>query len=62
MTKYVKISVMGRVSSGKSSYINALCGSFISNTSLLRETFAPLYYQFGNKGKEELIDKLSKVL
>ena len=62
MTKYIRIGLAGRVSSGKSSFTNALSGGFISNTSLLRETFKPLYYQFGPNGKEELIQRLGDQL
>ena len=48
----------GRVSSGKSSIINALCGGFVSNVSLLRETFNPIYYQIGLNGGDSQIKKI----
>jgi predicted GTPase len=50
----LRIGLVGRVSSGKSSFVNALAGGVISNTSLLRETLRPLYYQFGQGSESEM--------
>jgi len=46
----LKIGLIGQVSAGKSSLLNALAGCFISNISLRRETFKPEIYQFSKKG------------
>lgn len=40
------IFLIGEVSSGKSSFLNALSGNFLSNVSLQRETFDPTLYYF----------------
>lgn len=58
----IKIGVVGKVSSGKSSVINSLAGGFISNVSLLRETLQPLNYQFSPDGSEDLIKELGDQL
>ncbi|MEM3062686.1 MAG: dynamin family protein [Nitrososphaerota archaeon] len=44
---YYTIFIVGEVSSGKSSFVNAISGGFVSNSSLLRETTNPIgiYYE-----------------
>lgn len=37
------VFVVGEVNSGKSSLINALSGGIVSNTSIQRETFKPIW-------------------
>ena len=56
------IFVIGEVSSGKSSFINSLIGGYISNASLQRETFNPLWYQFSSTGKEDNIVNIANNL
>jgi len=40
----------GKVSSGKSSFINSIIGAFVSCVSLNRETFSPIVYNMSTKG------------
>ena len=47
------IFLIGEVSSGKSSFLNSFAGGYISNSSIQRETFNPLWYQFSSTGKED---------
>jgi GTPase Era involved in 16S rRNA processing len=56
------IFVVGEVSSGKSSFVNAIAGGFISTVSLQRETMNPQYYQFSKNGNEDNIKKISDKL
>lgn len=53
------IFLVGEVSSGKSSTLNALAGGMISSTSLQRETFSPEIYHFSNSGSEDTVRKLA---
>lgn len=56
------IGLIGEVSSGKSSLINAIAGGFISNVSLQRETFHPEWFKFSNSGSEKNIKIIAKEL
>lgn len=56
------IFLIGEVSSGKSSFLNSFAGGYISNSSIQRETFNPLWYQFSTAGKEENITKITAEL
>ena len=56
------IITVGEVSSGKSSFLNALAGGFISCVSLQRETFSPLWYQFSSNGTQENLMKITTKL
>lgn len=68
MKKYINMSyipnifLVGEVSSGKSSFLNALASGFISCVSLQRETFEPSYYNFRETGTEDSLNKISKSL
>lgn len=42
------IGIVGQVSSGKSSFLNSLCGNIVASSSLQRETFEPTMYIFDN--------------
>ncbi len=46
MTNPLKIFLVGEVSSGKSSFLNAISGGIISNASTQRETMVPEIYSF----------------
>lgn len=46
MSNALNIFLVGEVSAGKSSLLNALAGGFISNSSIQRETIYPEIYQF----------------
>ena len=58
----ITIFLIGKVSSGKSSLLNALSGNFISNVSLQRETFNPIKFSFSKEGSAENIIELSNKL
>lgn len=60
--KNLTIFLVGEVSSGKSSLLNALSSNFISNASLQRETLNLLTYNFNNKGEESNIETITKDL
>lgn len=45
--------VIGRVSSGKSSFINSLTNAFVSCVSLNRETFNPILYKLSTNGAQK---------
>jgi hypothetical protein len=57
----LNIAIIGKVSSGKSSFINSLVGYPISTVSLQRETFVPIKYIFertkGEVNNNELIER-----
>lgn len=65
MERDISIHFIGKVSSGKSSVINAIAGGFISNVRLLRETVQPLFYNMSKNGSFlkiiELGDKLNEM-
>lgn len=44
----MNIFLVGQVSSGKSSFVNALCNGIVSSTSIQRETFCPQYFSLSN--------------
>jgi len=58
----ITIFLIGKVSSGKSSLLNALSGNFISNVSLQRETFNPINFSFSKEGSVENIIDISNKL
>ena len=62
MTTPTKIMVIGRVSSGKSSFINSLTGAFISCVSLNRETFNPILYTLRKNGNQKNAWEICKEL
>lgn len=57
-----KIMVIGRVSSGKSSFINSLTNAFVSCVSLNRETFNPILYKLSINGTQKDAYTISKRL
>jgi GTPase SAR1 family protein len=62
MTKQI-IHVYGEVNSGKSAFVNALAGNYISHSSLQRETFNPRAYYFSNYSysKEKLVEVVDQI-
>lgn len=56
------IFVVGEISSGKSSFLNALASGFISCVSLQRETFSPLHYEFRKSATEDDLNKITNTL
>lgn len=56
------IFLIGEVSCGKSSLLNALANGLISCTSLQRETFNPTLYHISKKGTYENIITLKDKL
>ena len=56
------VMVIGKVSSGKSSFINSLTGSLVSCVSLNRETFRPILYTLTTKGTTKNAWTLSEQL
>ena len=55
----LKVMIIGKVSSGKSSLINSWIGAFISCVSLNRETFSPIIYNLNSEAKLKDAWKLS---
>ncbi len=53
------IFVVGELSSGKSSFLNALASGFVSSVSLQRETFTPIYYKFRKNVSETNLDNIT---
>jgi predicted GTPase len=53
------IFITGEVNAGKSSFLNALSGGIVSNVSLQRETFIPIWYQYSNTGTEDNLQRVS---
>lgn len=51
------IFLVGEVSSGKSSFLNALVGGYVANASLQRETLRPNYYEFFSDAGSALLNK-----
>jgi hypothetical protein len=51
-----------RALAGKSSFLNALAGGVVSTTSLRRETFNPIWYQFSPQGSEANLRYVSEEL
>lgn len=58
----MKVGLIGQVSSGKSSLLNALAGGFCSNVALKRETFKPIIYQLSIDANQSKIYSISKNL
>lgn len=58
----LNIFLVGEVSSGKSSFLNALAGGIISNSSLQRETTNIQEYQFDENAHEDNISIISTTL
>ena len=57
MSRPLTIFLIGEISSGKSSFLNALAGGIVSCVSLLRETINPEIYEFIDRsGKESEFD------
>jgi septin family protein len=52
--------LVGEVSTGKSSFLNALGGGILSCASIQRETFSPEYYQFTKSGELKTVSKINK--
>ena len=53
------IFLVGEVSSGKSSLLNAFGSGFISSVSLQRETFTPLHYEFRKNATDDDLNKIT---
>ena len=60
--KKFTIGIIGAISGGKSSFLNAVSGGFISNVSLQRETLTPQAYIFSNNGNKDIFHILSSKL
>lgn len=62
----ITVGFIGKVSSGKSSVINSICGGFVSNISLLRETTNMLYYyldeQYTQPEHQQIMEKIGTKL
>ncbi len=62
MSVVPNIFLIGEISSGKSSFLNAIASGFVSSVSLQRETFSPLYYEFCETANESNLDTLTNSL
>lgn len=58
----LSIFLVGEVSSGKSSFLNALAGGIVSSPSFQRETFNPEHYVFSSTGSKNQIKLLSDTI
>ena len=61
MSKTFKIFLVGEVSTGKSSLLNAIAGGFISNASKQRETIHPEIYSFVSNKKMKAYPSFKKI-
>lgn len=62
MQEPLKIMLVGKVSAGKSSFINSLAGAFVSCVSLNRETYQPNLFKMSKRFNENNLDIIIKKL
>ena len=61
MTKQLRIFLVGEVSAGKSSLLNAISGGIISNASTQRETMTPEIYSFVDRKNMKAFASFKKI-
>ena len=62
MEYYINIAILGGVSVGKSTLLNALCGEQHSDMKYKRTTMVPqIYYETTNIGTENITNNIPKI-